>query len=93
MSSMTLKGIIVNFHIAYTKEVLVSIPSIIDKRQAARLIGRKVIWVDAGGRKYIGQVSGTHGTSGTIKVKFNAPLPPTSIGKIVEIKDEGKEVL
>ncbi|MBU5575257.1 MAG: 50S ribosomal protein L35ae [Candidatus Aenigmatarchaeota archaeon] len=82
---MSLKGIIVNFHIAYTKEILVTIPGINNKREAAKLIGKKAVWKN--GKEYIGKVSGTHGKSGTIKVKFKKPLPPTSLGKIIEILD------
>jgi len=77
------KGIIINFHIAYTKEVLVQIPGITSRREASKLIGKKAVWKDT--KTYVGKVSGVHGNSGVVKVKFDAPLPPTSLGKIVEI--------
>ena len=34
------KGIIVNYHIAYTKEVLVSVPAVKSKREAGKFIVR-----------------------------------------------------
>ena len=79
------KGIIVNYHIAYTKEVLVRIPKIKTKKEASALIGHKVLWKSSKGREYTGIVSGTHGTSGTIKVKFKKPLPPNCLGKPISI--------
>ncbi len=80
-------GIIVNYHIAYTKEVLVNIPGISSKRDAARLVGRKAVWTDPKGGKYIGLVSGLHGKSGTIKVKFKAPLPSNALAKPIMISN------
>jgi ribosomal protein L35AE/L33A len=79
------KGIIINFHIAYTKEVLIKIPEVNSKREAAPLTGRKAIWTDEKGNKYIGRVSGVHGTTGTLKVKFKKPLPAKALGKVIEI--------
>jgi len=81
------KGIIVNYHIAYTKEVLVSMPAIKSKREAGRFIGRKAIWTDNKGNKYIGIVSGLHGKGGTLKVKFKRPLPSTALAKPINIAE------
>jgi len=81
------KGIIVNYHIAYTKEVLVDVPSVRSKREAGKLIGRKAVWVDEKGNKYTGFVSGLHGRKGTVKVKFRAPLPAKALAKPINIAD------
>ena len=78
-------GIIVTYHIAYTKEVLVRIPGFNSKRDAAKLIGQKATWTDKKGAKYIGIVSGVHGTAGTVKVKFKAPLPSDALAKPIHI--------
>ena len=79
------KGIIVTYHIAYTKEVLVRVPGIKSKREAAKLIGQKAVWTDEKGRKYVGIVSGVHGTAGTLKVKFRKPLPAKALAKPINI--------
>jgi ribosomal protein L35AE/L33A len=81
------RGIIVNYHIAYTKEVLVEVPGFRSKREAGKLIGKKAIWIDEKGNKYVGIVSGLHGRRGTIKVKFKRPLPPKALAKPIEILD------
>ncbi len=79
------KGIIVNFHIAYTKEVLAIVPDMPSKREAGKLVGHKAVYTDEKGKKFIGKVSGLHGRSGTIKVKFKKPLPAKSLGKELNI--------
>ena len=79
------KGVIVNYHIAYTKEVFVDIPGIKSKRDAGKFIGKQAIWIDEKGNKYIGYVSGLHGKSGTLKVKFRRPLPSKALAKPIDI--------
>jgi ribosomal protein L35AE/L33A len=81
------RGIIVTYHIAYTKEVFVMIPGIRSKREAAKLLGHRAVWIDEKGRKYIGVVSGLHGRHGTLKVKFKAPLPAKALAKPIDIAD------
>jgi len=79
------EGVIVTYHIAYTKEVLVRVPGLNSKRDAAKYIGQKAVWSDKKGKKYVGMVSGVHGTAGTLKVKFKAPLPPNALAKPINI--------
>lgn len=81
------KGIIVNYHIAYTKEILVEVFGVKSKKDAGKLIGKKATWVDEKGNKYIGYVSGLHGRKGTIKVKFKKPLPAKALAKIIDISE------
>ena len=79
-----MRGIIINYHIAYTKEVLVRVQSITDKKKASRLIGKRALWND-GKKDWIGHITGVHGTSGTLKVKFKKQLPPLCLAKPIKI--------
>jgi len=81
------RGIIVNYHIAYTKEVLVVVPGIKSKREAGKFIGKKAVWIDEKRNKYVGTVSGLHGRKGTLKVKFKKPLPAKALAKPINITD------
>lgn len=81
------RGIIVNYHIAYTKEVLVSVPAVRSKRDAGKFIGKRAIFTDRKGEKYVGFVSGLHGRTGTLKVKFKRPLPSTALAKPINIAE------
>jgi ribosomal protein L35AE/L33A len=85
--NMDPKGVIVNYHIAYTKEVLVEMPSVRSKRDAGRFIGKRAVWVDGKGNKHVGFVSGLHGRKGTLKVKFKKPLPSDALAKPIMIAD------
>jgi ribosomal protein L35AE/L33A len=77
-------GMIVNYHIAYTKEVLVVVPGFKSKREAAKLVGHKAVFKTPK-KTYIGRVSGLHGKTGTLKVKFKKPLPSNSLAKPINI--------
>lgn len=81
------KGVIVNYHIAYTKEVLVDVPGINSKREAGKLIGKKAVWTDEKGIIYTGFVTGLHGRKGTLKIKFKSPLPAKALAKAINIAE------
>jgi ribosomal protein L35AE/L33A len=81
------RGIIVNCHIAYTKEILVDVPGFKSKREAGKLIGKKAVWIDEKGNKYEGYVSGFHGRKGTIRIKFKKPLPAKALARPIDIAE------
>jgi large subunit ribosomal protein L35Ae len=81
------RGIIVNYHIAYTKEILVDVPGIKSKREAGKFIGKKAVWTDENGNKYEGYVSGLHGRKGTLKIKFKKPLPSKALARPINIAE------
>jgi len=84
---MVLEGVIINYRIAYTKEVIVHIPEIETKKQAGKLIGKKAIWTNHNKKEHTGKITGIHGSSGAIKIKFKRALPSNALGKIVKIYD------
>ena len=79
-----MRGIIVNFHIAYTNEVFIKVQGITTKKEAMCLIDKQVCWKD-GRKKFIGNIVGVHGTGGTMKAKFDKPLPAKCLAKMIEI--------
>lgn len=81
------RGVIVNYHIAYTKEVLVDVPGFKSKREAGKLIGRKAVWKDEKGAVYNGLVTGLHGRKGTLRIKFKSPLPAKALAKPINIAE------
>jgi len=82
-----MKGIIVNYRLPYTKEVVVRIPGIDTRRKAAKLVGKKIIWRDERKSEYFGKITAPHGNSGCVRAKFTVPLPAKSLGKEVEIEE------
>lgn len=85
-----MEGVIVNYRIKYTKEVVVMIPEVKNRRKALKLVGKKVIWIDEKGNECIGKVVAPHGNSGNIRVKFPVPLPPKALGKLVKIENSNE---
>lgn len=81
------KGLIVNYHLAYTKEALVMVPSIKSRKEAGKLLGKRAVFTDERGKKFIGKVSGLHGRTGTLKVKFKKPLPSKALAKPINIAE------
>lgn len=85
-----MEGVIINYRVKYTKEVVILIPEIKSRHEAAKLIGKKVIWKDKNGKEYIGKVTAPHGNTGAIRAKFSIPLPAKALGKIVKIENNSK---
>ncbi len=84
-----MEGVIINYRVKYTKEVVIMIPEVKDRRRALKLIGKKVVWKDDKGREYVGRVTSPHGNSGSVRARFSVPLPPKALGKIVIIENGG----
>lgn len=80
-------GIIVNYRIAYTKEVVVQIPGINHKKEARKFIRKRAVWKDEKGNVYRGVVADIHGSAGALRIKFKNPLPAKALGKPVEIAE------
>ncbi len=81
-----MEGIIVNYRLPYTKEVVIMVPEIKTRREALKLVGKKVVWID--GKKIIkGRITAAHGNSGSVRAKFSIPLPTHSLGRVVKIEE------
>ncbi|MCW3976889.1 MAG: 50S ribosomal protein L35ae [Candidatus Bathyarchaeota archaeon] len=73
-----LRGIVVNYRTGpktqRSKEGIVQFVNVRSNSQAARLLGRKVVWSDSK-RKIIGKVVAVHGKNGLVIVRFRRGLP------------------
>lgn len=80
-------GVIVNYRIAYTKEVVVQVPGINSKKEARKFVGKRAVWKDEKGNIYKGIVTDIHGSSGALRIKFKSPLPAKALAKPVDIAE------
>ncbi|NJD99476.1 50S ribosomal protein L35ae [Thermococcus sp. LS1] len=55
------------------------------REQAARLVGRKVVWRTPTGKKMVGKILKPHGNRGEVKAYFKPGLPGQALGDYVEI--------
>jgi len=101
-----MKGIVINYqrgrHTIYPNRIIVKFEGIKSKEEAGKLIGKKVLWISPGKRKFfIGKIVGTHGNKGNVRVLFKKGLPGQiindvvflieDINKLKELKEKLKE--
>ncbi len=86
--SAVLQGIILNYRMGprtqKPKECLVRFSSIKSAREAARLVGRKVV-CHVGKRKCRGKIVALHGKNGVVRAHFRKGLPGEALASYVEI--------
>ena len=87
-----LRGVVLGYrrgsNTQYTGEMLLRVDGITSRGEASRLIGRRVIYVDAKGNTYRGKIIGVHGNRGTLRAVFKPNLPGQSIGSVVRILEK-----
>lgn len=73
-----LRGVVVNYRTGpktqRPKECIVQFAGIRSSRQAAGLLGRKVVW-SVGKREIIGKIVAVHGNNGLVRVRFRRGQP------------------
>ena len=68
-----------------TNQVIIEVTGVKDRKQASKLIGKKVVWVTPGGRKLKGVITAPHGNKGRVRARFARGVPGQMIGEKVEI--------
>lgn len=85
-----MKATIINYRGSYKTQkkhqMIVQSPDIKNKEEASKLVGKEVIWTTPTGKEIKGQVSSTHGNTGSLRVIFEKGLPGQSLGTKVEVK-------
>jgi large subunit ribosomal protein L35Ae len=85
-----MRGIVVNYrggkHTQYKYQVIVQPENVFTKEEAAKLIGKKVIWKSPKGKIFVGSVTAVHGNNGKVRVRFRRGVPGQMLGDIVEIQ-------
>ncbi len=84
----TMKGTIVNFRGKSRKnfsQIIVKVEGSENKESASKLLDKEVTWKTPTGKEIKGKVSGVHGNSGAVRVKFERGLPGQSLGTNVEV--------
>jgi len=84
-----LRGYILSFRRGgggdYPKQVLIKFPNINNYKEAARLLGRKVVWRNNKGNEIRGVIRRLHGKKGVVVAYFRKPLPGQALGTEVFI--------
>ncbi len=90
-------GVVVNYrrgrHIIRNNQIIVHFENISSRGEASKLIGKKVLWVSPGKKKFfIGRVATPHGSNGNVRVVFRKGLPGQIIGDAVFLVEDFEQL-
>ncbi len=84
-----MQGIIANFkggrHTQVTNQMIIVVDSVKNKEEAAKLVGKKVIWKSPANKEIKGEIRSAHGNKGAVRVLFETGMPGQSISNKVDI--------
>jgi large subunit ribosomal protein L35Ae len=70
----------------YTNQYILAIDGVTAKSEAAKHIGKKVVWKTSAGNVVVGKVTNTHGNGGALLARFEKGLPGQVLGGTVSIE-------
>ncbi len=82
------EGVVINYRrgrrTVYGNQIIVEIPGVSSRDEAARFVGKKVRipWL---GPEFVGKIMAPHGNNGRVRVRFDIGIPGQAIGKRVEV--------
>ena len=80
---------IVNFrrsrHHAYGNHMVIEVEGVSSKEEAAKLVGKEVVFTTEGKKQIKGKISAAHGNSGAVRAIFETGMPGQSLSKEVKI--------
>jgi large subunit ribosomal protein L35Ae len=56
------------------------------KEEAAKFVGKTVVWTSEAGKKIEGKISASHGNKGMVRAIFERGLPGQALNTEVEVK-------
>ncbi len=84
-----LRGLVVSYRrgrrTMRTNQVIIEVPGVRTRREASRLVGKKVIWETPSGKKLRGVITSPHGNKGRVRARFSKGVPGQMIGERVAI--------
>jgi large subunit ribosomal protein L35Ae len=68
------------------RHFLIEIPGVSKKEDAAKFVGKGVVWKSPSGKEIKGKIAATHGNKGVVRAIFEKGLPGQAITTKVEVK-------
>ncbi|AAR39151.1 NEQ303 [Nanoarchaeum equitans Kin4-M] len=85
-----MRGIVISYrrgkHTQNNYQVIVQPENVFDKKEASKLVGKKVIWKSPTGKTFVGVITAPHGNKGKVRVRFRKGVPGQMLGKLVTIQ-------
>lgn len=83
------KGLVKNYVRGVTTQrnnyMLIKVHGIESDEDAAKLIGKRVIWQTASGKEIRGKIVKVHGRNGLVRARFKHGLPGQALGTEIKI--------
>jgi len=67
------------------RHFLIEIENVLKKEEAAKFVGKNVVWKSPAGKEIKGKIAATHGNKGVVRAIFERGLPGQAITTKVEI--------
>jgi large subunit ribosomal protein L35Ae len=85
-----MEGVIVNFRVGMKtmshNHMIVSVKSLTKRADAAKLVGKNVIFTTPAKNQIKGKIASAHGNKGALRVIFEKAMPGQAIGKNVPLE-------
>tara|TARA_Y100000310_G_C20474364_1_gene711651 strand:- start:525 stop:830 length:306 start_codon:yes stop_codon:yes gene_type:complete len=87
-----MEGLVVQFrrgrHRIHERQFLLDL-GFSSRDEAAKAVGKKVVWESSGGKKIDGEISSAHGNNGLVRAIFERGLPGQAVTTKVEVVGVG----
>jgi len=74
-------------HVIHERHFLIEVDDSKSREEAAKYVGKEVVWTSTAGKEIKGKVSSAHGNNGVLRAIFEKGLPGQAITTKVEIKN------
>ena len=89
-----MEGLVVQFrrgrHRIHERHFLLDV-GLASREEAAKSVGKKVVWTSSGGKKIEGKISSAHGNNGLVRAIFDSGLPGQAVTTKVEVIEGGEK--
>ena len=69
----------------HTNQFILLVENVKTKEEAAKLLGKKVVWKTERGADIVGKITRVHGNKGAVVARFEKGLPGQALGTKAEI--------
>lgn len=67
-------------------QMVVEVESVDTLEKAKELVGKSVVWKSPSGKEIKGEIRGTHGNSGRVRVLFEKGMPGQAIAQSIQVQ-------
>jgi large subunit ribosomal protein L35Ae len=70
----------------HNNQMILHVEGVSTKEEAAKLVGKKVVWKSPAGKEITGEIRAAHGNSGALRALFETGMPGQALSAKVQFK-------